>query len=1363
MQRMSDPFSIARSGLAVTRSALTVTSENIANQNTEGYRRRSIITEEVAAAPATPLALGARPQGVIVSEIRRAFDTLLTERVRNATGSLQGANAALPHLQDLETRLLSGGQGPVKMLEDFFASLGGLSADAADQGLRRVVLERGQAVASSIADMGKSLGQIATGIAQEFSAGLVRANANLRALAELETEITNQPRAAGRLPLLDRRDALITDLAGLMDISVTYDARERVSIRFGSAGGGPLLLEGGQAARMEAAPFGRVAIYPVGSTSSQPVIRSAAKGQLQGLAEAAMAVGDAQTALDGWAAQMARDMNGIHESGTDYTGARGQALFALEGWDSQSALANRGTAAAFVTVADATALPRAPLTLVHDGQAGEWLLQDQEGETLARGAERLSYRGLLIDVEGRAMDGDRITLTPVTGRAQDMAFLLRDPATLAAAAPRLVSAAPENRGTGWVAINDARSSAAPLPDLAQTGSGGEVVSFLQGGAVGMVPEGAKTATLVSFPREAALEFGASAAAMATALSLDFAGSIVDFTAAPPLGLADFADALNAGLVTSGMGESLADFGLRAALENDRLILRSHETAPLPSATLSSSEGGFSGQIIADPVPASAIRVFTREGQQLSGPALSASEAAAFLTEANGFLPDAIYRTDHLNADGAYGGMQLSRISSVGDAAVMLGREGGIATATAPMRPAPTLAQSLTVDLMKGDGEIGISLPVGSSAKETAATLEAAMPLRAMAETRFALTAPQQGQFGFALQAANDTPVLISVDMGQEGLIGLANALNMHRMATGVEAVLSPDATRLEVIAREGHDVALSALVYDPMQVVGITRLDPQGENLGQKMLDPAVEDSVRVTGTVTLSGAEAFRLREGAILRESAFVPALNGWMDLTRGAAGAVQDIGFSYDPAIDGARGARYGLTLAAPDGVILSGDILPGLQGAQNPADVARGLAETLRKDAPHSTMRGAAMAALPPLGAQMRFTLGTQDYRLTMQGSGPVIEGPEPWRITAAFDGQNRLQIATIGGHLDGAALALPADAGEAARFGLGLADVPQTSLIGQPPDLANLPASFTIELAGQSYQIDRSAAAVSAPIGAPLSATLGPQGETILQFDARLGQLRIAAQEGARSAGLQTYGVALAAMETGLRATATDHRNLMIAPKTAGSLQVLRLGMIPQGEGLIVALGLDGDAQALRMGGEVEMGMDDAMPRPREIRVLDAAARQIGLFDQETGAMIATRSLDANGMTEMAGLSITLGGGFATGDRFVVSPAMPRSNDGAWAERLADLQRPDAGQTLGGYAGRFADLQARVGAQVSSAQVRQESAQALHEGALKAEAALSAVDLDAEAAALMAQQQAYQANAQVMSVAKSLFDTLMNIL
>jgi flagellar hook-associated protein 1 FlgK len=104
---VGDLFSIAASGIAATRSAMSVTSSNIANVDTEGYSRRDTVQTEIAGAETSPLIRGIDQQGVQVTEIRRAFDQLLAARSRDAAGGLAAAEANAPYLRELETRLMT--------------------------------------------------------------------------------------------------------------------------------------------------------------------------------------------------------------------------------------------------------------------------------------------------------------------------------------------------------------------------------------------------------------------------------------------------------------------------------------------------------------------------------------------------------------------------------------------------------------------------------------------------------------------------------------------------------------------------------------------------------------------------------------------------------------------------------------------------------------------------------------------------------------------------------------------------------------------------------------------------------------------------------------------------------------------------------------------------------------------------------------------------------------------------------------------------------------------------------------------------------------------------------------------------------
>ncbi len=376
---------------------------------------------------------------------------------------------------------------------------------------------------------------------------------------------------------------------------------------------------------------------------------------------------------------------------------------------------------------------------------------------------------------------------------------------------------------------------------------------------------------------------------------------------------------------------------------------------------------------------------------------------------------------------------------------------------------------------------------------------------------------------------------------------------------------------------------------------------------------------------------------------------------------------------------------------------------------------------------------------------------------MTDTGPVVEGPEPGRLSARFATDGRLVVETRGGDTDGAALMLASDAGEAGRFGLGLSDAPMTQIIGQPPTA--LPASFAIELGGTRFDLTVSGAGVTLPPGFPGSAAIDPAtGGVILSVDARAGSVRIPPEQGASDAGFATLGLSARLSGDTLTLTASDARRLDLRALPAGSGQTLSLDT-PSGEELLVVMT---GAGALRLAGQTTID-PAAAPGPRELRVLNAATGRIGLYDSATGAEIATRTLDAGRSATLGGFAITLGGAIATGDRFTLTPNSLAPSDGRGADRLADLARRDSTTDRGGFAALYADLLGGVGAKVSAANLRVSTATTQKESADRAEARLSAVDLDTEAARLLQQQQAYQASAQVLSVARQLFDTLINAL
>jgi flagellar hook-associated protein 1 len=126
-----------------------------------------------------------------------------------------------------------------------------------------------------------------------------------------------------------------------------------------------------------------------------------------------------------------------------------------------------------------------------------------------------------------------------------------------------------------------------------------------------------------------------------------------------------------------------------------------------------------------------------------------------------------------------------------------------------------------------------------------------------------------------------------------------------------------------------------------------------------------------------------------------------------------------------------------------------------------------------------------------------------------------------------------------------------------------------------------------------------------------------------------------------------------------------------------------------------------------------------------------------------------------------GWSLTLEGSPAAGDRFALSRTPPRSANNGNARALAWLDtKPllDGGTTS--LTNGLSQLTARVGSAARHADLTLEAQQAIHAQVEAERESISGVNLDEEAADMLRFQQAYQAAAQVIATADTVFQSLL---
>ncbi len=154
----------------------------------------------------------------------------------------------------------------------------------------------------------------------------------------------------------------------------------------------------------------------------------------------------------------------------------------------------------------------------------------------------------------------------------------------------------------------------------------------------------------------------------------------------------------------------------------------------------------------------------------------------------------------------------------------------------------------------------------------------------------------------------------------------------------------------------------------------------------------------------------------------------------------------------------------------------------------------------------------------------------------------------------------------------------------------------------------------------------------------------------------------------------------------------------------------------------------------------------------------------------SGTLTANNSydptVDAAGKTFEIGspaLSFTISGSPANGDVFRITTNPQGTADNTNAIAMGALQNAKTmlnGGANYGYA--YAQMVSNIGTLSANADVGESAQQTLLDQATASQQSLSGVNLDEEAANLLQYQQAYQAAAHAMSIAKTLFDTILAV-
>ena len=836
---MPSLFDIGKSGLQAYRQSLAVTGQNIANVNTDGFKKREVGLEEVTGAGGGVTEISDQSGlGVRVESIRRAFDEFLIDKARQASSIYQKANTFSKEVSDLENLLLPTDSNLSTAIGDFFSSLQDIAAYPDDQAPRIVAIEKGKDLAGQFNLYSDRIENLKNDIEKKAKNAVTSVNLLTQQVSNINGKIlASGIEAGGSNALLDQRDLLLDQLSEVTQITVSYGGKGQAEVRLGNTGSGPVIVSSNDNPSKGTTGTTVIDIINQGSRL-QPVVGTSqtATNQIQGgiiagMVEAFAISDDTLKEIDALATLVSERFNEVNQSGLNLNGEKGTQMFSVSSLKAVENPTNRSSVGVAVFVTNPSQIKDEEFTVMYNEELDLWNLSSDNLKNIASGKETIETDGFKISFFGNPLDGDEFSIVEDSA-SSGMSFLLTRPQDFAAASTTLVSSSSSNTSDAQLE----EITKINFEDQTLIGNVNNIFSnglnpvtsteFSKDGGAAIIQNGTEFINLSSYSTQPEIKFGISSSDIENLTSFtvtlaDASSVTVDITGVESI--EDVANILNSSRDVNGNAHTFRTLGLFAAAGGSTLTIASNDqNFSSGSVSASSTING----VINNPsiTTASEIQIFTREGRHIAGTVLSESEIAEHLTEANGFNKFAEYRADYLNGSDLekYRNIEVNRSTATGNHVITYGANGTAVSAQRALSTIPsshvTAAYTLGLTLSASSKSEDITVPVESTAGYVAGLINEkakTLGVEASATTRVKLSAPNyDGTISFTLESKTGTnnSVQVSGSVLTNNLTNLANSINNYTGRTGVKANLSSDLKHIILENENGDDIKITNFV-----------------------------------------------------------------------------------------------------------------------------------------------------------------------------------------------------------------------------------------------------------------------------------------------------------------------------------------------------------------------------------------------------------------------------------------------------------------------------------------------------------------------------------------------------------------------
>ncbi|NIM30525.1 MAG: flagellar hook-associated protein FlgK [Pseudomonas stutzeri] len=478
---MADLLSIGLSGLAASKTQLSITGHNITNVNTPGYSR-----QDATQATRSPQFSGAGyiGSGTTLVDVRRTYSEFLTSQLRSSTSLNRDVEAYKSQIDQLDSLLAGTTTGITPSLQKFFSALQTAAEDPANIPARQLVLAEAEGLARRFNTVYDRLSEQNNFTNKQMAAVTDQVNRLAGSIGSLNEAIAIAA-ANGKQPndLLDARDEAVRQLSGYIGVTVVPQDDSSFNVFIGS--GQPLVV-GSKVARLEVVPGqgdpNRHEVQFISGGSRQGITSQITGGELGGLIRYREEVLDStMNSLGRLALSVSDQVNAQLGQGLDLKGQVGSALF---GNYNDPALAKlrvnafvgNSNAQPLMNITDTSVLTTSDYLMEYDGSSYKVRrLSDNQLMTVAENpVGTLSFtdkngrdQGFQVVLGNPAPTaGDKFSLQPTRRGASDIKATLDQADQLAFAAPVRAQSTLQNSGTGAIGQPNLLSAPSPIDPAA---------------------------------------------------------------------------------------------------------------------------------------------------------------------------------------------------------------------------------------------------------------------------------------------------------------------------------------------------------------------------------------------------------------------------------------------------------------------------------------------------------------------------------------------------------------------------------------------------------------------------------------------------------------------------------------------------------------------------------------------------------------------------------------------------------------------------------------------------------------------------------------------------------------------------------